>query len=89
MLSPPPLENPYSSDPSFRRVLTWYLSRVTLQDVEPKFTQFAAQSVSDRVHDLISNPETQLPSVETNVLLTGSSFVMAERNWANKGANNG
>ncbi len=63
-LSLPPLENPYTSDESYRRVLEWYLPSEILETVRPRLTSFAAEAVSDEIHELISNAETQQPYVK-------------------------
>ena len=64
-LSPPPLENPFASDESYRRVLEWYLPHDVFEAVKPCLAKFAAEAVSEEVNEWISNAETQQPYVKT------------------------
>jgi len=64
-LSPPPLENPFTSDESYRRVLEWYLPRGIFEVVKPRLTKFAEEAVSEEVNEWISSAETQQPYVKT------------------------
>ncbi|RJE21932.1 acyl-CoA dehydrogenase [Aspergillus sclerotialis] len=60
-LSAPPLENPFTCDISFKRVLAWYLPQDILQTIEPDLTKFAEEAVSGRFWDWDANAETWLP----------------------------
>ena len=64
-LSLPPLENPFTSDESYGRVLGWYLPPDVLEVVKPRLTQFGAEAVSDEVNEWISNAEKEQPYVKT------------------------
>ena len=65
ILSLPPLQNPYTSDSGYKRVLRAYLPPGILQAVEPQLTKFASEAISDEVYEWISNAEREQPYVKT------------------------
>lgn len=65
ILNPEPLQNPFTSDESYRRVLEWYLPRHVLEIVQPRLTKFAQEAVSDKINEFISDAESQQPHVKT------------------------
>ncbi|KAJ9608175.1 hypothetical protein H2200_007163 [Cladophialophora chaetospira] len=66
ILSPPPLENPFTSDESYQRVLEWYLPSEILKTVKPRLTRFAEEAISPEINEYISNAESQQPYVKTH-----------------------
>jgi alkylation response protein AidB-like acyl-CoA dehydrogenase len=64
VLSPAPLENPYTSDPSFQRILSWYLPSPILARLSPLLTTFGSEAISPETDSLISNAERQQPYVK-------------------------
>lgn len=65
ILSMPRLENPYSSDSSYQRILKWYLPPDVLEIVEPRLTKFAEEAVSDQIHEWIANAEREQPYIKS------------------------
>lgn len=65
ILTPEPLQNPFTSDESYQRVLEWYLPRDVLATVKPRLTKFAEEAVSDQINEFISNAESQQPYFKT------------------------
>jgi hypothetical protein len=65
ILTLPPLQNPYTSDSSYKRVLSAYLPSKVLKTVEPRLTKFADEAISDEVYEWISNSEREQPYVKT------------------------
>jgi alkylation response protein AidB-like acyl-CoA dehydrogenase len=61
----PPLENPFTSDESYQRVLAWYLPSDVLEVVKPRLAKFADEAVSDNTNELVANAETQQPYVKS------------------------
>ncbi|OBT85753.1 hypothetical protein VE02_05819 [Pseudogymnoascus sp. 03VT05] len=66
MLSVPQLENPYTSDDSYQRVLEWYLPLSVLNTVRPKLSQFGDEAVSEQIHQWVANAEKEQPYVKTH-----------------------
>ena len=64
VLSPGPLANPFTSDPSFQRVLSWYLPTETINAVKPRLTRFGDEAISNQVKEWISNAERHPPYVK-------------------------
>ncbi|KIV79425.1 hypothetical protein PV11_06987 [Exophiala sideris] len=64
ILTPEPLQNPFTSDESYQRVLEWYLPRDVLEKVKPRLTKFAEEAVSDQINEFISDAESQQPHVK-------------------------
>ena len=64
VLSPGPLSNPFTSDQSFQRVLSWYLPARTLDAVKPNLTRFGDEAISTEVKEWISNAERSPPYVK-------------------------
>ena len=64
VLSPAPLANPFTSDPPFQRVLSWYLPAATLEAVKPRLAKFGEESISEQVNEWISNAERTSPYVK-------------------------
>ena len=64
VLQPNPLENPFAADPSFSRVLSWYLPPAVFQKLIPSLTAFGAEAISDETYSWISNAERQRPYVK-------------------------
>ncbi|KAK5048580.1 hypothetical protein LTR84_005671 [Exophiala bonariae] len=65
ILTLPPLQNPYTSDSSYKRVLSAYLPSEVLRIVEPRLKKFADEAISDEVYEWISNAEREQPYVKT------------------------
>lgn len=65
ILAPPPLENPFTSDESYQRILEWYLPSDVLDVVKPRLKKFAEEAISPEINDLISNAEVQQPYIKT------------------------
>lgn len=65
ILSLPPLQNPYTSDSSYKRILEAYVPPKVLNVVEPRLTKFAGEAISDEVYEWISNAEREQPYVKT------------------------
>lgn len=63
-LNASPLENPFTSDGVFQRVIAWYLPSEAYQQVSPQLTQFGEEAISQRVNDWIANAEKQEPYVK-------------------------
>ncbi|KIW91012.1 uncharacterized protein Z519_07906 [Cladophialophora bantiana CBS 173.52] len=66
ILVPPSLENPFTSDESYQRVLEWYLPSDILETVKRHLTIFAEEAISQEIHELISNAESQQPYIKTH-----------------------
>ncbi|KIW31227.1 uncharacterized protein PV07_02892 [Cladophialophora immunda] len=66
VLAPPALENPFTSDESYKRVLEWYLPPHVLEVVNHRLTKFAEEAISPEINELISNAESQQPYVKTH-----------------------
>ncbi|OAL30953.1 hypothetical protein AYO20_08538 [Fonsecaea nubica] len=66
ILAPHALENPFTSDKSYQRVLEWYLPPSILETVTPRLTKFAEEAISSEVNELISNAESQQPYVKAH-----------------------
>ncbi len=66
MLSLPKLENPFTSDPSYQRVLAWYLPSEVLDVVRPQLSKFGGEAVSEKIHQLVANAEKEQPYVKTH-----------------------
>ena len=66
ILSPPPLENPFTSDASYQRVLEWYLPSEILEIVKPRLKKFAEEAISQEINEHIANAESQQPYVKTH-----------------------
>lgn len=64
-LSPKPLDNPYTSDPAFQRVLSWYLPSKVLDSIEPQLKKFGDEAISEQVNEWIADAETNQPYVKT------------------------
>jgi hypothetical protein len=64
VLSLSPLQNPFTSDPSFQRVLSWYLPAQTLKTLKPQLVKFGDEATSDQVADWIGNAERNPPYVK-------------------------
>lgn len=64
-LTPPPLSNPFSSDPVYQRILSSYLPPEILSQIQPSLYRFATEAISESVHDLVRNAESQQPFVKT------------------------
>ncbi|ODM21541.1 hypothetical protein SI65_02385 [Aspergillus cristatus] len=64
-LTSPPLSNPLSSDPVYQRILSAYLPPDILSQIQPNLNRFAAEAISESVHDLVRNAESQPPFVKT------------------------
>lgn len=64
-LTPAPLSNPFSSDPVYQRILSSYLPPDILSQIQPSLHRFAAEAISESVHDLVRNAESQPPFVKT------------------------
>ena len=64
VLSSKPLNNPFTSDPSFQRVLSWYLPTQSLEAVKPRLTKFGDEAISDHVKDWVSDAERHPPYVK-------------------------
>ncbi|KAJ5296159.1 hypothetical protein PENANT_c021G05060 [Penicillium antarcticum] len=65
ILSTPALENPYTSDAVFLRILQWYLPRDVLSKILSDLQHFGSEAISDETNGLIGNAETQLPYIKT------------------------
>ncbi|OAL20821.1 hypothetical protein AYO22_08449 [Fonsecaea multimorphosa] len=70
ILYPPALENPFTSDESYQRVLEWYLPPDILETVKQRLTLFAEKAISPEINELISNAESQQPYVKTHNWMT-------------------
>lgn len=68
ILSLPKLPNPATSDPAYKRVLEWYLPPNVLDKVRPRLEIFGEEAVSERIHEWISNAESQQPYVKSRNL---------------------
>lgn len=66
MLSVPQLENPFTSDDSYQRVLEWYLPASVLNIVRPKLSQFGDEAISEQIHQWVANAEKEQPYVKTH-----------------------
>lgn len=66
MLSLPKLENPFTSDESYQRVLSWYLIPSVLDAVRPQLSKFGEEAVSEEIHQLVANAEKEQPYVKTH-----------------------
>lgn len=64
-LSPRPLDNPFTTDLAYRRVLSWYLPPDVLKLITPQLEKFGKEAISDEVNEWIANAETQQPYVQT------------------------
>lgn len=64
-LTPPPLSNPFSSDPVYQRTLSAYLPPKIFTQIQPSLHRFAAEAISESVHDFVRNAESQPPFVKT------------------------
>ncbi|KAL2867232.1 putative acyl-CoA dehydrogenase [Aspergillus lucknowensis] len=62
--SPSPLPNTYTSDPSLRRVLAWYLSTPNLTRLEPHLTTLGAEAVSSKIRQWSADAERNQPYVK-------------------------
>jgi 2-succinyl-5-enolpyruvyl-6-hydroxy-3-cyclohexene-1-carboxylate synthase len=78
MLSVPQLENPYTSDDSYQRVLEWYLPLSVLNTVRPKLSQFGEEAISEQIHQWVANAEKEQPYVKTHDVW-GKPWL--ERDW--------
>ncbi|KIX04743.1 uncharacterized protein Z518_05613 [Rhinocladiella mackenziei CBS 650.93] len=66
VLSLPRLENPFTSDNSYQRIVKAYLPPGVFEIVKPRLTRFAEEAVSDEINEWISNAEKQQPYVKTS-----------------------
>ena len=64
VLQPEQLENPFTADPSFSRVLSQYLPGSVLQKLTPSLRRFGSEAVSPETYAWISNAERQQPYVK-------------------------
>ena len=62
-LTPSPLENPFTSDPVYRRIISWHLPPAIYAQVAPKLEHFATEAISPQVTDWIANAESHPPTV--------------------------
>ncbi|KAK2786490.1 hypothetical protein FQN52_007795 [Onygenales sp. PD_12] len=65
ILSPPPLQNPYTSDAVIQRILQWYLPSDIISNISPKLEKFGSEAISAEINSLIGNAETQQPYIKT------------------------
>ncbi|KAL4783302.1 hypothetical protein BJX76DRAFT_368547 [Aspergillus varians] len=61
---PAPLPNTYTSDPSLRRILQWYLQPTHLTTLEPQLTRLGAEAVSEQVREWSADAERNQPYVK-------------------------
>ncbi|KAL3473251.1 hypothetical protein BJX99DRAFT_234136 [Aspergillus californicus] len=61
---PAPLENTYTSDPSLRRLLQWYLPPTHLTRLEPHLATLGKEAVSDQVREWSADAERNQPYVK-------------------------
>ena len=59
-----PVENPFSWDHVYQRILAWYLPADVYQQVSPQLLRFGEEAISPRVNDWIANAEKQEPYVK-------------------------
>ncbi|KAL4876493.1 hypothetical protein BJY04DRAFT_231527 [Aspergillus karnatakaensis] len=62
---PAPLENTYTTDPSLRRLLEWYLPSHHLQNLEPQLTRLGAEAISPQIRGWSADAERNQPYVKT------------------------
>lgn len=63
-LSLPQLDNPFTSDVTFQRVISWFLPPDVVKVVQPSLIKFGDEAVSEEIHDLIGNAESETPYVK-------------------------
>lgn len=65
ILQLPQLPNPATSDPTYTRVLQWYLPEPILAKVLLKLVKFGREAVSEEINTYIANAETRQPYVKS------------------------
>ncbi|KAL3490507.1 hypothetical protein BJX62DRAFT_140673 [Aspergillus germanicus] len=60
----PPLDNTYTSDPSLRRVLGWYLSPTYLPSLDSHLTTLGAEAISPQIREWSADAERNQPYVK-------------------------
>ncbi|KAJ5483988.1 hypothetical protein N7539_005784 [Penicillium diatomitis] len=63
---PVPLENTYTTDPSLKRLLKWYIPATTLDAVESQFSQLGAEAISEQVREWSADAERNQPYVKSH-----------------------
>ncbi|CEN61132.1 hypothetical protein ASPCAL07796 [Aspergillus calidoustus] len=61
---PPPLDNTYTSDPSLRRVLGWYLPPTHLPALDSHLTTLGAEAISPQIREWSADAERNQPYVK-------------------------
>ncbi|PKY04954.1 putative acyl-CoA dehydrogenase [Aspergillus campestris IBT 28561] len=61
---PSRLQNAYTSDGSFQRVLAWYLPSAKLEQIEPQLKQLGAEAVSPQILEWSADAERNQPYVK-------------------------
>ncbi|KAJ0414588.1 hypothetical protein BJY00DRAFT_305488 [Aspergillus carlsbadensis] len=61
---PPPLDNTYTSDPSLRRVLGWYLPPPHLPALDKHLTTLGAEAISPQIREWSADAERNQPYVK-------------------------
>ncbi|KAL4919264.1 hypothetical protein BDW62DRAFT_217105 [Aspergillus aurantiobrunneus] len=61
---PAPLQNTYTSDPSLRRILEWYLPKHHLQTLTPQLTRLGEEAVSEQIREWSADAERNQPYVK-------------------------
>ncbi|OJJ55024.1 hypothetical protein ASPSYDRAFT_158720 [Aspergillus sydowii CBS 593.65] len=61
---PAPLANSYTSDPSLRRILDWYLSAQHLTTLEPQLVRLGGEAVSEQIREWSADAEKNQPYVK-------------------------
>ncbi|KAL5339995.1 hypothetical protein BJX70DRAFT_407718 [Aspergillus crustosus] len=62
---PAPLENTYTSDPSFRRILEWYLPPHHLTRLEPQLIRLGDEAISPQIREWSADAERNQPYVKS------------------------
>lgn len=63
-LTPSPLQNPFTSDPVYQRVLTWYLPPSIYNSISPQLHHFASEAISPLITTWIAAAESHPPTVK-------------------------
>ncbi|RFU29262.1 hypothetical protein B7463_g7060, partial [Scytalidium lignicola] len=66
ILSVPPLENPFTADDAYQRILRWYLPPSILDVIGPQLRRFGDEAISEQIHRWVANAEKEQPYVKTH-----------------------